>query len=162
MCAAIPTPAANPACQAIRDAAERTYNTPTHIYTSMTGGHTGGKPLNIEAIYINNMSYLGVSGKWRASPITAEMRQEARGVKESDPHFSCRQARDESVNGEPATLFTMHYHDGDATTDQQVWISKSRGLPLKQDIDMDFGASGKSHKTMRYEYTNVQAPAGVH
>jgi hypothetical protein len=71
--------------------------------------------------------------------------------------------RDESVNGEPATLFRMHHHDEDTTTDQQVWISKARGLPLKQDIDMDVGGtSGKSHRSMRYEYTNVQAPAGVH
>jgi len=163
MCAAIPSPAANPACQAIRDAAQRTYDTPTHIYMSETSAFTGGKPRNTEMIYINNMSYILVDGKWSGSPVTAQYRQEMREVKEVDPSFTCRQARDESVNGEPATLFIMHYHSEDATTDQQVWISKARGLPLKQDIDIGAdGAPGKNHRSMRYEYTNVRAPAGVH
>jgi hypothetical protein len=95
--------------------------------------------------------------------MTVQMRQELRQAKEADPNFVCRQVRDESVNGEPATLFTVHHHDADLTTDQQVWISKARGLPLKQEIETDAGrVAGKMHEDMRYEYTNVQPSAGVH
>jgi hypothetical protein len=48
----------------------------------------------------------------------------------------------------------------DETVDTQIWISKSRGLPLKQiyDIDVNGGARCKSHTEIRYEYTNVTAP----
>jgi len=70
--------------------------------------------------------------------------------------------RDESVNGEPATLYSGHDQLPDAKVDSQVWISKARGLPLKMEMDMDTGgAAGKSHRTVRYEYSNVQPPAGV-
>ena len=72
----------------------------------------------------------------------------------------CSVLRDEAVNGEPATLHKVHKQTPDDTVDTQVWISKSRGLPLTQinDIDVGAGAAGKSHTEIRYEYTNVTAP----
>jgi hypothetical protein len=46
--------------------------------------------------------------------------------------------------------------------DTTVWISKSKGLPLRADIDIDVGGSmGKSHKSIRFDYVNVHPPAGV-
>jgi hypothetical protein len=164
MCAAIPSPAANPVCQTILTAFDRNYTTPTHVFVSETAQHNGGKTSSSEMIYVNNMSYVHLSGQWHVNPImSAQMRQELRQTKEADPNFVCRQVRDESVNGEPATLFTVHHHDENLTTDQQVWISKTRGLPLKQEVDTDAGrVAGKIHEALRYEYTNVQPPAGVH
>jgi hypothetical protein len=48
---------------------------------------------------------------------------------------------------------------GHITSDGQVWISKSRGLPLRDEIDIDSGGpAGKNHYSGRYEYTNVQPP----
>ena len=67
--------------------------------------------------------------------------------------------RDEAVSGEPATLYKVHNQTPDGTLDTQIWISKSRGLALKQinDLDVGGGARGKSHTETRYEYTNVTA-----
>ena len=62
---------------------------------------------------------------------------------------------------EAATLYKVHNQTANDTVDTQIWISKSRGLPLKgiYDIDVGGGARGKSHTEIRYEYTNVTAPA---
>ena len=70
--------------------------------------------------------------------------------------------RDEAVGGEPATLFKVHNKSEDAV-DVQIWVSKLRGLPLKQSYDLDVGGgpSGVSHNEIRYEYTNVTAPAVI-
>ena len=67
------------------------------------------------------------------------------------------------VGVEPATLYKVHTQTPDDTVDTQIWISKLRGLPLKQisDIDVGAGARGKSHTEIRYEYSGVRAPAVV-
>ena len=67
--------------------------------------------------------------------------------------------REESLNGEPAAVYKVHSETEAAKTDGQVWISKSKGLPLRQELDMDVGGSaGKSHREMRYDYANVKPP----
>jgi hypothetical protein len=43
-------------------------------------------------------------------------------------------------------------------SDGQVWISKSKGLPLRNEMDIDGGDRIKNHHSVRYEYTNVQPP----
>jgi hypothetical protein len=84
-------------------------------------------------------------------------------AEDKHPNATCRAVREESVNGEAATLYSMHDQNPDAKTDSEIWISKSRGVPLKLEMDMDVGgAGGKSHRTMRYEYMNVQAPPVAH
>ena len=45
--------------------------------------------------------------------------------------------------------------------DAQTWISKSKGLPLKTEEDIDTGGGDKRHMSIRYEYSNVRPPAGV-
>jgi hypothetical protein len=64
------------------------------------------------------------------------------------------------MNGEATAEYTTHTETADMKSDTQVWISKSRGLPLRQDVDTDVGGKlGKSHVETRYEYDNVQPPA---
>ena len=57
---------------------------------------------------------------------------------------------------------TVNKQEDGTSVDSRVWISKSRGLPLKQTIDMDVGGKrGKSHTEVSIDYANVQAPVGV-
>jgi hypothetical protein len=43
--------------------------------------------------------------------------------------------------------------------DSQIWISRAKGLPLRQDMDIDVGGkNGKSHSSSRYEYGDVKPP----
>ena len=119
-----------------------------------------GKPRSTEMIYLNNTMYIQVNGAWRARPISDQARKDAQTP---DPSTTCRIVRDEAVNGEAATVYSLHRQADDSKSDSQMWISKSRGVPLKLEMDTDVGgAAGKSHRTIRYEYTNVQAPSGAH
>ena len=67
--------------------------------------------------------------------------------------------RDDPVNGESAALYTTHDDTAHGKSDNQIWVSKSKGLILRQEMDIDTGgANGKTHLSVRYEYSNVQAP----
>lgn len=152
--------AADSTCKMLADANAKIYAIPTHIYTTEIATYTGGKPKSNELIYLNNTTYIESNGRWNISKATPQRMQELRKTGEDKhPNAACRLVRDESVNGEAATLYSMHDEIQGAKTESQIWISKSRGVPLKLEMDMDSGgAAGKSHRTMRYEYTNVKAP----
>ncbi len=131
---------------------------------SVVAADAGGKTRTSELIYLNNTHYMLVSGKWIAGRVTPKDLENARyKADDSGASLTCRAVRDDSVNGEAATIYSIHRETVDFKTDAQVWISKSRGLPLRKEADTDLGgAAGKSHQSIRYEYTNVQAPDGIH
>ncbi len=54
----------------------------------------------------------------------------------------------------PPAVFTLHSENEDGQEDARVWISKS-GLLLRQEINL----GPEDHISIRYEYTNVTAPA---
>ena len=57
---------------------------------------------------------------------------------------------------------THDRQDEDTTIDTQMWISSSRGLPLRQIIDMDVGGKmGKSHQEIGFDYADVTPPAAA-
>jgi hypothetical protein len=107
--------------------------------------------------------YIMTRGKWIKSPIdVAEMRKSAKEHLDADTKATCAHVRDESVNGEPAAMWTIHSVTEYGTTDTNAWVSKSRSVVVQSDEHLDVGgALGKSHMVQRYEYTNVHAPAGV-
>jgi len=154
---------ADASCRPMLDAAQKLYTVPVHIYSTETAAYNKGKVKEGEIIYVNNSSYLRINGQWRKSPITEQQRKEIQeSAEKEDVGSTCRMVREEAVNGEAARLYSMHHQTADEKVDSQVWISKARGVPLKQETDMDAGGmAGKSHRTMRYEYSNVQAPAGI-
>jgi hypothetical protein len=77
--------------------------------------------------------------------------------------YTCRYLKDETVNGEPAAVYSTHSEREDFSikSDGEIWISKSRGVPLRQELEMiESGDKPEvNHHSMRYEYTNVQPPA---
>jgi hypothetical protein len=143
----------------------RMYDKPFHMYsvdTAQTDARLhGGQPRVSEMIWTGKAFYVLSRGKWIKSPVDiAQMQKD----KEADPKnkATCARVRDESVNGEPATVWRIHLVSEDATIDTDEWVSRSRGLVLKSEIHEDVGgAFGKSHTVSRYEYDNVRAPAGV-
>jgi hypothetical protein len=146
-------------CQTLLDANLKIYSVPVHVYTTETAIFTGGKARSNELIYLNGKTYLQIAGKWQVSPRTPAQMQEVRKQAEAGAKVTCKFVREESVNGEAAVLYNAHQDMEDAKVDSQVWISKARGVPLKTESDSDMGgANGKVHRTLRYEYNNVQAP----
>jgi hypothetical protein len=59
-----PTPLPAQNCQIVIDAMTKVVTTPSHLYTTMTGSSTGGKPHITEIIYTGGASYVntGVNG----------------------------------------------------------------------------------------------------
>jgi len=152
--AALPVRGAS-ACDAVVAAVIKVFQVPTHMYMAETGGRTR----NAETIYLNGATYVRVGGPWRKSQIPPKTLAESKKESE-DKMGTCSVVRDEIVGGEPATLYKVHNQSEDAV-DAQIWVSKLRGLPLKQSYDLDLGVGprGVSHTEIRYEYTNVIAPA---
>jgi hypothetical protein len=161
---ALPTRAeVPPACRPVIDAIMKQIGTPTHMYMTETAAFRGGKPTTAESIYAGGAIYIQIHGMWRRSPMTtAEMTKQQEENQKNLKAASCRYLRDETMNGEPAVVYVEHSESEGATSDATTWVSKSRGLPLRLDSDIDAGGKmGKTHRSIRYEYSNVQAPAGV-
>jgi hypothetical protein len=158
--------AAQSGCQAVDDAMNKVMTVPAHIYDAMSPIlSNGGTPkpsdtIRNETIYVGVSAYAKVGGKWSRSEWTLQrvMKQEQENRQQSKS--TCRYLRDESTNGEAAAVYSMHAErtDPEAKSDGQIWISKSRGLPLRHEMDVDAGSGIKDHHSVRYEYTNVQPP----
>jgi hypothetical protein len=87
------------------------------------------------------------------------MKELAQRNRKNAKNLSCHFVRDEAVNGEGAALYSTHEESEHGKSDNQIWVSKSKGLILRQETDLDTGGvNGKSHSSFRYEYSNVQAP----
>lgn len=158
--------AAQGGCQVVDDAMNKVTTVPAHIYTAMTpilsNGSTPPRSDTIrnETIYVGGSAYVKISGKWSRSEWTMQrlMKQEQENRQQSK--FTCRYLRDESINGEAAAVYATHAERAhpEVKSDGQMWISKSNGLPLRDEMDVDAGDGIKHHHSTRYEYTNVQPP----
>jgi hypothetical protein len=151
--------AAQDPCQPTYDAMSKAMSTPTHIYMTMTGVPNSADKHTTEVIYIGGATYVNVGGKWSRSPMTSQQVIEKEEENRKASKMTCKYLRDEAVNGEAAAVYSTHSDRADMgiKSDGQIWISKSKGLPLKNEIDITSGGSTNHHST-RYEYANVQAP----
>ena len=147
----------DPACKPVFDAMHKTLDTPNHMYTDRPDGH--GKRATAEMITINGDRYIKVNEKWTKSRMTvaATREQEEENIKNAKA-LSCKKTGDDSVNGEAATVYTEHSENEDTKSDGKIWVSKSRGVILKEEIDLDTGGGDKEHVALRYEYGGVKAP----
>jgi hypothetical protein len=155
--------AQDPACKPLFDAMTHLFNTPSHQYVTQTSTALGGQPQESELINTGGAMYVLVDGKWHASPITAAQLQEREEAnRKSAKVTNCKVIREETIDGVPATVFNSHTETGFGVGDQQIWLSKSTGLPLRETIDMDLGdKAGKSHVEVRVVYAKIEAPANV-
>jgi hypothetical protein len=157
-----PSPArAQSECKPLFDAVDKLTTVPHHAYATQK---TDGKDRTSETILVGEDIYVNADGKWVKSPITPkEMREQEQENRKESTQMSCKHERDESVSGEPAEVYATHNKNGDVDYTARIWLSKRTGLILRQDEDIDTGGgpSGKSHHSIRYDYSNVSAPAVV-
>jgi hypothetical protein len=141
-------------CKAVFDAMNKTLDTPNHSYMDGIGGAQKG-----EMITVNGDRYLLVNGKWSKSRMTvaATKAQEEENIKTAKV-ITCKRIGDEIVGGDAATVYSEHSENEDTKSDGKVWVSKTRGVLLKNEIELDTGEATKQHITIRYEYGNVKAP----
>ena len=152
--------AADDSCKILFDADRKMIVTAHHSYqTQVFPGQQA--PKGGEAIYmggLNGAVYILVSGKWQRSGFGPEdsLKQKEENIRNTKA--SCHYVRDEAVNGEAAAMYTIHTESEDVQSDGTIWISKNKGVPLREEIG---APSGKERITVRYDYSNVRAPDGV-
>lgn len=145
-------------CQPVFDAMSKVLVTPSHIFsTEGAGTRPGAKPRNSELIYLGGAIYDKLNDKWIRSKMTAQQMLEQEKENREHGKATCRYLREEVVGGEAAAVYSAHSENEDLKSDGQVWISK-KGLPLRSEFDIDIGDPAKMHRSVRYEYSNVQAP----
>ena len=151
-------------CATVRAASLRMDTTPYHLYfvdsAKAVEAENGGKPKTGESISVGGTMYFLSHGKWVKSPVNMAAMKAERD-KHDWTKDTCTHLRDESVNGEAASVWRTHVVTEMSAVDTDMWISKSRGLVLKANSVMDLGAGQKNHSSARYDYSNVKAPTGV-
>lgn len=152
-----PARAADSGCTVPFSASDKTRQSPAHVEVIRSAGK-GEKPKRSEAIYAGGKIYVTINGQWKVSPISMADMQKQQEENRRNSKYGCRLLREESVDGEPASVFHVHSENDDVKSDGDVWVSRSRGLILREEIDMNTGDPSATHVTMRYDYRNVQPP----
>jgi hypothetical protein len=65
---------------------------------------------------------------------------------------TCQLLREETLHGEAATVYSDVMKAPSGTANGTVWISKSGGLILQQEVNVDMGAKGKGSQTITFNY----------
>ena len=156
--------AVSAACKPVIDANAKEISTPHHLYQTEASPQKGAKPRTSEVIATATASYVLVDGKWARVNMTpkenlAQMQENLRNAKV----YQCKQLPDAQINAVSALVYSAHSENEMAKSDAQVWVAKSTGLIVREDIDMytDDPSDGKRHISERFDYTNVQPPPGV-
>ncbi len=149
------------ACRPLIDAEEKQIMTPSHVYMTRDAATPGGKAATHETISTGGVLYIFFNGHWMRSPMSAQdLLTQLKQNLATTKVYSCKHVGDESVGGVPAAVYTAHSESDAIVSDTRTWIAKGTGLPLRSEEDVQIpGQSGKEHMSLRYEYSNVRAPA---
>lgn len=150
--------AAQSGCQTVTEAMTKVITTPSHLYSAMTDSSAGSKPHTTEIIYAGGSSYVKLGAKWTKSEISPQQVLKKEQENRQNSKYTCQYLRDEPVNGEIAAIYGTHAERSDIVSDGQIWISKSRGLPLRHEEDISIGGKDKNHHSTRYEYGDIRPP----
>jgi hypothetical protein len=155
---AVPARAAD-ACEPVYSALTKIVTTPSHSYSVQTAPLGNGQQRIVEVIYVQGKTYMLARGKWMLSPVTPTevLKQELEN--EQQGKSTCQFVRIESVNRESAAVYSMRRETDIANENGLIWISRTSGLALRKEVDMEYGGRlGKMHLIARYEYSNVKPP----
>lgn len=142
--------AAQEACKQALEASMKIFDTPTHTYTTMD---VMGKPQIIESIYAGGAIYTKYNGKWTNAGTTQEMKALTEKNRQANK-ATCSFVKDELLGTDLTAVYTVHEVTPHGTSDSKLWISRSKGVPLRTDIDLSRG----THMSTRYEYGNIKPP----
>lgn len=142
-------------CDALYNAGIKAVQMPHHVYTTTTAGRAGKVVPPSEAIFAGGVEYLRVGGQWRRSAMPQKAMLEAAQEKLKTHPDTCTVAGDRTIDGQAVTTYKVH--NKESGSDSLVHILKSNGRLLGQTLTLPDGSVVNS----RYEYSNVQPPAGV-
>jgi hypothetical protein len=131
------------------DAFKKVHNTPTHVYTTTK---INGQSFSSEIIYAAGSMYVKANGKWTSAGSIADVEQSEQ-QNQHNSKDTCRQLKEESVNGEVASVYSSHSETPKGPIDLQFWISKANDKLLRQDT-----TGNGVVMSSRYEYRDVKPP----
>ncbi len=140
-------------CADITAAMITTAHTPYRTVISRTG--PDGKPVTSEMIQTQSAQYIQQNGKWVTMPLSPQKMIDHIQRMEKSARMECRKLGTEPINGQSATVYTMHVEDEGNISDNKLWISDQH-LPLRSEI-----VAGAQQFISVYDYNNVQAPPGA-
>ncbi len=156
-----PALADDAACRAVLDAVIKQATVPVHQKISIESAAAPGKLLQSEMIRIGDTLYMQMRGQWTSRPYDGQKSaNDARAAMQKAEH-TCSRVRSEPVDGQAAELYSVQSKTASGGTESQIWISPASGLPLRQHTVMLEGGTARSQHDVRFDYTNVRAPAGV-
>jgi len=130
-----------------------------HAVTHVTAP-AGKPPERVEMIFTGDKIYTQTNGAWHSMAFPAQsqidMATASQKRAETQPH-TCAKLGSEPINGEAASLLTMHAEVGGKVTDGRLWLSDRTGLPLKSEIHLSDGLV----VTDEFRYGNIVAPPGA-
>jgi len=133
------------------DALKKVHNTPAHVYTT---SKINGQSFSSEIIYAAGSMYVKTNGKWTSAGSINDVEQSEQQIQHNaNSKDTCRLLKEESVNGEVASVYSSHSETPKGTIDLQVWISKASDKLLRQDM-----SSNGVLMSSRYEYKDVKPP----
>jgi len=149
--------------KAVADAFSKIRKTPSHVYTTAT---IGDQTFYSESIYADGSIYIKMNGKWTQSSSIKSAEQ----ITEQNKHGAdsnskskdtCYGPKDAPLDGQTTVFYRSHSETEKGKVDLQIWISRTKGLLLRQDTDSEGGTVVISS---RYEYDNVKKPhvRGLH
>jgi hypothetical protein len=140
-------------CKVFYDSSDKLVNIPHRIFTTMKSPSGGEKTR--ESIFVDGASYIQLDGKWEKSKMTAkDLHDVELENRKTNKKMSCKIVRSEVVDGEAATVYMVHSETEDVESDATVWLSKTRGLVLREEIN----PGTEDRISVRYEFSNVTAP----
>jgi hypothetical protein len=104
--------------------------------------------------------YTNHGGKWSRSELTMQHVRELDEKNRQSSKTTCRYLRDEPVDGDTAAVYSTHAERSNlkSKSDGELWVSKTKKLPLRQEEDVDARDGIENHHSTRYKYSNVRAP----
>lgn len=156
MLTAAPAAADEAACRFVGDAVVKMAETPARETVTIDRPPTTIKSDVVKTV---DRMYVQAHGQWRSMPYDA--RREATEAREKLKlaDAACSKEGREDIDGEAADLYKVHTAVDGHSTDMQLWISTTSGLPIKV---VSVVVESKMRSEIQLAYDKVVPPPGVH
>jgi outer membrane lipoprotein-sorting protein len=141
-------------CTLVKAASLAGISRPYAVTVTMPGG--SGLPVT-HIVMTGAKMYMQIRHRWTAKAVTSKELIDKANAADLKSQMTCTKSGDETVDGQPATIYAVDTKISGRVTHSRIWIAKADGLPLKTEIRMQ----GGDVMTSVFDYKNVAPPPGV-
>lgn len=115
-----------------------------------TFAHAADSCAPVHAAYNKMFQLNGISNIKNSG--TVDVTKALGEITAQDYEEACKYTRDESLNGEAASVYSDDFTSKTGNATGLVWISKKTGATLRQDMEVDMGAKGKGRQSIIFTF----------